>query len=99
MKLSIIGELVHVGQVQDKKDYMFQEIRIKQQLFNPKTGEPEKPEIYSATIFNKKIDELRANNLAGKKVAATCWTRSVEKEHNGDKFYNIALNCSDLIEL
>ena len=98
MKLNIAGKLTNVSEVIVKDSYKFQAIQITQSGFNQVTGEPIPPEVYEATIFNKKIDELQAHFLAGKQVIATCWTKSIPKEHNGTTFYNISLNCSALHE-
>lgn len=99
MKLNIVGSLSNVSAVVEKESYKFQSIQITQSSFNDQTGEPKEPEVYEAAIFNKKIDELQAHLLTGKRVAATCWTRSVPKERNGNIFYNISLNCSALKEV
>ena len=94
MKVLVIGKLTNVSPVEIKDSYKFQTIQITQLGFDPNTGEPREPEVYEATIFNKKVDELAAEDLIDKPVIATCWTRSIAKEHNGKTFYNIALNCS-----
>ena len=98
MKVNVIGKLTFVSEVQVKETYKFQEIQITQSSYDSTTGEPKEPEIYQATIFNKKVDELKAHVFEGFQVVATCWTRSVAKEHNNKKFYNIALNCSAIKE-
>lgn len=98
MRILIIGKLSKVGDVQVKSNYKFQEVQISVTEYDPMTGEAQPPEVYPALIFNDKIDKLKADIFAGKKVQATCWTRSIEKEHNGKTFYNIALNCSDIKE-
>lgn len=98
MKLNVVGKLTAVSPIETKETYKFQTIQITQSGYDPTTGEPKQPEIYEATIFNKKVDELKAEQFAGKQVVATCWTRSIEKEYNDRKFYNIALNCSAIKE-
>lgn len=99
MKLNIVGKLTQVFEVVNKETYSYQVIQITQTGYNQQTGEPLEPEVYEATIFNKKIKEINALQFAGKKVLATCWTRSTAKEHNGQTFYNINLNCSDIKEV
>lgn len=99
MKLAIVGKLSLVGEIQQKENYKFQEIQISVIEFDKASGDPLPPEIYPALIFNKKIDEIKASKHIGKMVNATCWTRSMAKEHNGTTFYNLALNCSDIKEV
>lgn len=98
MKMNVIGRLTKVSEVEVKETYKFQNIQITQSGYDQNTGEPKQPEIYEATIFNKKVDEIKAADFLNKQVVATCWTRSIPKEYNGSTFYNIALNCSAIKE-
>lgn len=99
MKLQVIGVLKEVTPVETKESYKFQHIRISQIGYNQETGEALPEEVYEATIFNKKVEELNVDSYIGKRVLATCWTRSLPREHAGKTFYNLALNCSDIKEV
>lgn len=99
MKLPIVGVVKHVSPVQDKESYRFQLIHFSIIEFDRETGEAKNEEVYEATIFNKNIESLSAEEYVGKRVQATCWTKSLPRESASGTFYNIVLNCSAIKEV
>lgn len=96
MKLLITGVLLAAQEPVVKDSFKVQNAQIEVVNYDSNSGEEVSREIYDFAIFNKKVDELKATMLVGKKVRATCWTKSIAKEVNGKTYYNIVLNASAL---
>lgn len=96
MKTFIVGTLSKVEPVEVKSNYKQQRIEISIQEFDSQTGQPKELQVFPATIFNKKIDELKAEQYQGLRVKADCFLKSLKSEKDGRTFYNIALNVNKL---
>jgi hypothetical protein len=99
MKTIIIGKLTEVGSVDVKDNYSAQRITVLVQEFDQTSGDKRDPQVFQGTIFNKKIKELQATDLVGKRVKMTSYLKSLMSSKDGKYFYNIALNVNDLTEL
>lgn len=96
MKTILIGTLTKADDALNKESYTSQHIEITIQEYDLNTGEPREVQVFPATIFNKKIVELKAQDFLGKKVAVTCFLKSRKNTKEDKMFYNIALNATGL---
>ena len=96
MKTTIIGNLSKVEPVETKETYSQQKIEITVQEYDQTNGTAYPPQVFPITIFNKKIAELKAENLLAQRVRATCWLKSLKNEKDDKVFYNVALNATSL---
>jgi hypothetical protein len=94
MKLILSGVIEKVSPIREQGDFKLQNVQMKVDNFDSQSGELISSEIYEFAVFNKKIAELKADQLVGKKCRAVTWTKSIGRESNGNTFYNIVLNAS-----
>ena len=99
MKTTLIGKVQNVSEITTKENYSAQNFEVVVQDFDQGTGEPKPEQVFPVTIFNKKIAELRTQEFIGKRVAVTCWLRSIKNDKTEKTFYNIALNATAIKEV
>lgn len=99
MKTVLVGKIDNVQPIQTKENYSSQNFDVIVQDFDPSTGEPKPVQIFPITVFNKNIAAIAVEEYVGKRVAVTCWLRSIKNDKTDKVFYNIALNATNVKEV
>lgn len=99
MKTIIVGKIDNVQPIQTKENYSSQNFDVIVQDYDPATGEPKPVQIFPITVFNKNIAAIAVEQHVGKRVAVTCWLRSIKNDKTDKVFYNIALNATNVKEV
>jgi hypothetical protein len=96
MKTFLVGKVSKVEEIQNKDNYSSQKIEITVKSFDQNTGEEKKEEVFPVQIFNKNIAAIKAGELLGLQVKASCYIKSLKSEKDGKTFHNIALNATEI---
>ncbi len=96
MRIKLKAVLEKVDEVIIKDDFKRQRILLKVPIYDSFSGDHIRDERYPCAILNKNIEKCQAESKAGELVTAICFLSSFEKDHQGETFYNLSLNCVEL---
>ena len=92
MQTNIIGQLISVAEPVKKDSYTSQLIEVNVKEFDTANGSLKSDQTFPITIFNKKIEELKAVLLLKERVMVKCYIKALKSEKDGKTYHNIALN-------
>jgi len=96
MRIKLKAVLKKADEVTKKNDFMRQRILLEVPVYDQFTGDILRTEYYPAAILGANIDKCQAHGKVGEIVSAICFLSSFAKEHEGETFYNLSLNCVEL---
>jgi len=96
MRVKFRAVLKKVDDVIIKDDFSRQRILLEIPVYDTVTGDKIRTEHFPAAILNKNIQKIDAPAMVGELCSAVCFLGSYAKEHEGETFYNLSLNCVEL---
>ena len=92
MQTNIIGQLISVAEPVRKDSYTSQLIEVNVKEFDTTSGTLKSDQTFPITIFNKKIEELKAVSMLNQRVMVKCYIKALKSEKDGKTYHNLALN-------
>lgn len=91
MRLEIKAILKSVEETVTKGDLRFQYVLLEKPIHSSDDGALIRTDYFPATIFNDKIDSIKANELINRKIECVCYLNSQESENDGKTYHNLRL--------